>query len=140
MISYSYNTNYQLAHESNRYSDWLNRVAASENSNIEALTYIFVSDQELYEMNVKYLKHNTLTDIITFNYGTNDHLQGDVFISVDRVLENAQTYEVTEAEEMQRVLVHGLLHLIGYNDKSAEEQHEMRVKENEKIKMFHVEQ
>ncbi len=115
-------------------------MAISENANIDELTYIFVSDKELYEMNLKYLKHNTLTDIITFNYGTKDCIQGDVFISVDRVLENAQTYKVSEAEEMLRVLAHGLLHLLGFNDKSSEEEALMRIKEDEKIKMFHVEQ
>lgn len=139
MISYTYNTPYALSDES-IYSKWLESVALSEEASIEELSYIFVSDDELYDMNVKYLKHNTLTDIITFNYGSTSEIAGDVFISVDRVAENAKTYSVSETEEMLRVLAHGLLHLLGYNDKTDEDQKVMTLKEDEKIKMFHVEQ
>jgi len=100
---------------------------------------VFVSDEELYEMNVKYLNHNTLTDIITFNYVENEIVSGDIFISVDRVKENAVDFNVSFENELLRVMVHGLLHLMNYNDKTDEEQDMMTLKEDEKLKMFHVE-
>jgi rRNA maturation RNase YbeY len=99
-----------------------------------------VSDDELFEMNIKYLNHNTLTDIITFDYSENRALSGDLFISVDRVRENAETFKVSFDVELRRVMVHGLLHLAGYGDKSTEDEQLMRLKEDEKLKMFHVEQ
>ncbi len=99
-----------------------------------------MTDEELYEMNVKYLNHNTLTDIITFDYTENEALSGDLFISIDRVRENADTFEVSFDVELRRVMVHGLLHLAGYGDKTPEDEALMRQKEDEKLKMFHVEQ
>jgi len=91
-------------------------------------------------MNMKYLAHDTLTDIITFDYSEGNVLAGDVFISTDRVVENAKHYEVDEKEELRRVMAHGVLHLMGFNDKSTEEKSQMKMMENKFIKMFHVEQ
>jgi metalloprotein, YbeY/UPF0054 family len=112
----------------------------SEGCEIDGLQYVFVSDDELYEMNVKYLNHNTLTDIITFDYSENRTLNGDLFISIDRVRDNAVTFNASFDLELRRVMVHGLLHLAGYGDKSPEDEQLMRCKEDEKLKMFHVEQ
>lgn len=138
MIEYSYNTDFDLT-QANEISLWLQNVAESENFDIADLNYVFVSDDELYDMNVKYLNHNTLTDIITFNYVEKDLISGDIFISVDRVKENADDFKVTFENELRRVMVHGLLHLMNYNDKTDEEQELMTQKEDEKLKMFHVE-
>ena len=138
MIEYSYNTDFDLTH-ADKISLWLQNVAKSENFEIADLNYVFVSDEELYEMNVKYLNHNTLTDIITFNYVENEIVSGDIFISVDRVKENAVDFNVSFENELLRVMVHGLLHLMNYNDKTDEEQDLMTLKEDEKLKMFHVE-
>lgn len=138
MIEYSYNTDFDLT-QANEISLWLQNVAESENFYIADLNYVFVSDDELYDMNVKYLNHNTLTDIITFNYVEKDLISGDIFISVDRVKENADDFKVTFENELRRVMVHGLLHLMNYNDKTDEEQELMTQKEDEKLKMFHVE-
>ena len=138
MIEYSYNTDFDLI-QANEISLWLQNVAQSENFEIADLNYVFVSDNELYEMNVKYLNHNTLTDIITFNYVENELVSGDIFISVDRVKENAADFNVSFENELRRVMVHGLLHLMNYNDKTDEEQELMTQKENDKLKMFHVE-
>jgi len=139
MIEYAFQTNFELTHP-DLYSVWLKEVALSEGCEIDGLQYVFVSDDELYEMNVKYLNHSTLTDIITFDYSENRALSGDLFISVDRVRENAETFKVSFDVELRRVMVHGLLHLAGYGDKSTEDEQLMRLKEDEKLKMFHVEQ
>jgi rRNA maturation RNase YbeY len=138
VIEYSYNTDFDLT-QADEISLWLQNVAKSENFEIADLNYVFVSDEELYEMNVKYLNHNTLTDIITFNYVENEIVSGDIFISVDRVKENAVDFNVSFENELLRVMVHGLLHLMNYNDKTDEEQDLMTLKEDEKLKMFHVE-
>ncbi len=138
MIEYSYNTDFDLT-QANEISLWLQNVAQSENFEIADLNYVFVSDDELYEMNVKYLNHNTLTDIITFNYVENELVSGDIFISVDRVKDNAVDFNVSFEHELLRVMVHGLLHLMNYNDKTDEEQELMTQKEEDKLKMFHVE-
>ncbi|MFT7406844.1 MAG: putative rRNA maturation factor [Flavobacteriaceae bacterium] len=122
------------------FSLWLDKVAQSEGFTLGDLTYIFCNDNYLLELNKTYLKHDTLTDIITFDYVSGTVVSGDIFISVERLLDNAQTFNETFKNERLRVMAHGLLHLMGFNDKSAEDQVIMRKKENEKIKMFHVEQ
>ena len=139
MIDYASQTDFQLTHPE-VHSAWLKEVALSEGCEIDGLQYVFVSDDELYEMNVKYLNHNTLTDIITFDYSENRSLSGDLFISIDRVRENAVAFNASFDLELRRVMVHGLLHLAGYGDKSPEDEQLMRRKEDEKLKMFHVEQ
>ena len=120
--------------------DWLLRVAESEGYSLSALTYIFCNDQYLLGLNQTYLSHDTLTDIITFDYVEGTSVSGDIFISVDRLKENAAIFKVSFEEERLRVMAHGLLHLMGYKDKTTEDQLVMSNKENEKIKMFHVEQ
>lgn len=122
------------------FSLWLDKVAQSEGFTVGDLTYIFCNDDYLLELNKTYLKHDTLTDIITFDYVSGTVVSGDIFISVERLLENAEAFNDTFKNERLRVMAHGLLHLMGFNDKSAEDQVIMRKKENEKIKMFHVEQ
>ena len=122
------------------FSLWLDKVAQSEGFTLGDLTYIFCNDDYLLELNKTYLKHDTLTDIISFDYVSGNVVSGDIFISVERLLDNAQAFSETFKNERLRVMAHGLLHLMGFNDKSAEDQVIMRKKENEKIKMFHVEQ
>jgi probable rRNA maturation factor len=122
------------------FSLWLDKVAQSEGFTVGDLTYIFCNDDYLLELNKTYLKHDTLTDIITFDYVSGTVVSGDIFISVERLLENAEAFNDTFKNERLRVMAHGLLHLMGFNDKSTEDQSIMRKKENEKIKMFHVEQ
>ena len=119
--------------------DWLLRVAESEGYSLSALTYIFCNDQYLLGLNQTYLSHDTLTDIITFDYVEGTSVSGDIFISVDRLKENAAIFKVSFEEERLRVMAHGLLHLMGYKDKTTEDQLVMSNKENEKINMFHVE-
>ena len=110
---------------------WLRMVAESEMKRIGALNYIFCSDHYILDINQKYLQHDYFTDVITFDYCEGNLLSGDVFISVDTVRENALTYDAASfEEELYRVMVHGLLHLIGYDDHTPEQQKLMRSKEN----------
>ena len=109
---------------------WLKMVAESEIRRIGAVSIIFCSDREILDVNMKYLQHDYFTDIITFDYCEGDRLSGDLFISVDSVRENAVFYGVEFADELNRVMVHGILHLIGYDDHTLEEQKVMREKED----------
>ena len=137
-INYNYETNFSIDSEEG-YSDWICRVINSEGKLCSELSYIFCDDAYLLEINKEYLNHNTYTDIITFDYSTSNSISGDLFISIERVKDNAQKFGISELEELRRVMVHGVLHLLGYKDKEESEILEMRLKEEEKLKMFHVE-
>lgn len=139
MIEFHYETDFQL-HEESKFTDWLATVVASEKGRISQLDFIFCTDEYLLEKNRQYLNHDTYTDIITFDYSEGKTIAGDIFISIDRVRENSDKYNVRFDEETIRVMAHGVLHLLGYKDKSTEEIEVMRKKEEEKIKLFHVEQ
>lgn len=116
---------------------WLKSIAASEGYRIRVLNYIFCSDEYLYQINVDYLQHETYTDIITFdNSETEGEIEGDIFISIDRVKENAIRFKLPEEEELSRVLSHGLYHLMGYKDKKKSEAEQMRNKEQFAISLF----
>ena len=121
------------------YVDWINRVIISEGFSVGQIDYIFCSDEYLLELNKEYLNHDTFTDIITFDYTDGKIISGDIFISTDRVEDNARKFDVEFLSELRRVMSHGILHLAGFGDKSIEEKKIMREKEEEKIKMFHVE-
>lgn len=110
--------------------EWLNAIAFEENNKIENLNFLIVDDKRMIHFNKTYLNHNYPTDIITFNTSENKKISGDIIISLERVEENAKEYKVELEEELWRVMAHGLLHLIGYNDKSKEEKEKMRKKEN----------
>lgn len=111
-------------------SGWLSFCAETFDYQIGELTYVFCSDEHLYQMNVKYLSHDTYTDIITFDYTEENVVSGDLFISIDRVKDNALKYGVSFENELKRVMVHGLLHLLGFKDKSDEDADLMRKKED----------
>ena len=111
--------------------EWIERVAAVHEHRIVQLTYIFCSDEYLHQLNVEYLDHDTLTDVITFdNSDDADILEGDIFISVERVRENAQDLNISFRDELHRVMIHGVLHLLGYQDKDLLSQTAMRAKED----------
>ena len=111
-------------------SRWLKMVAESELKRLGDISIIFCSDNYILDVNMKYLQHDYFTDIITFDYCEGDRLSGDLFISVDSVRENASFYGTEFENELNRVIVHGLLHLIGYDDHTEEDQNTMRAKEN----------
>jgi probable rRNA maturation factor len=139
MINFNYETDFTLGDEQ-AFSDWLSAVIVSEKKNEGEINYIFCDDEYLHKINIEYLDHDTLTDIISFDYTVGNELNGDIFVSVERVADNARDFNVSFAEELKRVLSHGILHYCGYKDKSEEEAQLMRQKEEEKMKMFHVEQ
>jgi len=138
MISFNYELEFQLENEE-QYSSWISNVISSENKKEGDINYIFCDDEYILEINKQYLDHDYYTDIISFDYSVGNELHGDIFVSIERVRENAIEFEVTFDEELKRVLAHGVLHYCGYNDKTEEEELLMRSKEDEKIKMFHVE-
>ena len=138
MIDFHFKSGFGLD-DKTKFSDWITRVVVSEDFTVGQIDYIFCSDDYLLNINQEYLNHDTFTDIITFDYSNGRSISGDVFISTDRVNENAKTYEVSFDEELLRVMSHGVLHLMGYGDKMDEERKLMREKEDEKIKLFHVE-
>lgn len=115
---------------------WVNKIAASEKRKINSLAYNFCSDEELWKMNKQFLNHNTYTDIITFDYSEDGHISGEIYISADRVKENAEKLKITFKEELLRVMAHGLLHLCGYKDKSPIQQKQMRAAEERALKLF----
>lgn len=115
---------------------WIKTIIDKEKHTLGTINYMFCNDDELLEINIKHLNHNTLTDIITFDYTEDKKISSDIFISVDRVLENAKKFEVTFEEELRRVMIHGVLHLCGYKDKSKPDAELMRKKENWALKLF----
>lgn len=139
MISFNYETDFKLRMKA-KHSKWLSKVIESESRKEGEINYVFCDDAYLLEINQQYLKHDTLTDIISFDYSVGSELHGDVYISIPRVKENALDYKVNFDDELKRVMVHGLLHYCGYKDKSDNDKLLMRLKEEEKINMFHVEQ
>ena len=138
MIDFNYETDFVLDNET-VYSEWISAVILSEDKKEGEINYIFCDDDYLHKINVEYLQHDTLTDIISFDYSVGNELNGDIFVSVERVRENAQEFNVSFEEELRRVIIHGVLHYCGYKDKSEEDEQLMRSKEDEKMKLFHVE-
>ncbi len=117
--------------------NWLKALAKSENFKIGELNYIFCSDEYLYQINVDYLNHHTYTDIITFDNSEEEGIiEGDIFISIERVKENASKHQQEESSEISRVISHGLFHLMGYKDKSEEQSDTMRSQEELAIKLY----
>jgi probable rRNA maturation factor len=122
--------------EPQKLRDWISRVLHNQNCRLENLSFIFCSDNYLHQLNVDYLKHDDLTDVITFPYQAPPKVEGDIFISVERVRENAGIFGVAFEEELHRVMIHGVLHLCGFGDKTPEEINEMRLKEDEALTIF----
>ena len=115
---------------------WIETIIKKEKMSLGNLNYSFTSDESLLKINIEYLKHNTYTDIITFNYNEGKEISGDIFISIERVKENANKFEVSFEEELHRVMIHGVLHLSGYKDKSKADSDLMRKKENASLRLF----
>lgn len=115
---------------------WIKAITEKEKYQLGTINYIFCTDEELLEINLKHLNHNTYTDIITFDYTEGKKISSDIFISIERVLENAQKFKVDFDTELKRVMIHGVLHLCGYKDKTKTDAELMRKKENAAIKLF----
>jgi len=117
-------------------SNWIKSVVSCYNKKIGDIAYIFCSDEKILDINIQYLNHDYYTDIITFDYSEDNIISGDLFISLDTVKSNAKKFGVNYTEELHRVIIHGILHLCGLNDKSPEEELIMREKENEALKIL----
>ena len=116
---------------------WIKNVVAKEGASIEELNFILCSDPYLKQVNIDYLQHDYFTDIITFDNSEEEGvLEGDIFISIDRIKENSQDFDAPFEQELRRVIIHGVLHLIGYGDKSEDEQLQMRKKEDEYLSLY----
>lgn len=135
MIYFNYETDFELGDEQ-RYTDWIARIIASEGKSEGEISYIFCDDEYLLKINQEYLEHDYYTDIISFDYSIGNQLNGDVFISIERVKDNAHEFSVPFKDELHRVMAHGILHYCGYKDKTDEEAEVMRAKEDEKSLMF----
>ena len=136
MISFtSVEINYNLKNKL-KVRSWVRSIIESERKRPGDITYVFCNDEYLVGMNEKYLKHHTLTDIITFDYSEEGILSGDIFISVERVKENAVSFNTTFNQEIGRVMAHGVLHLSGYKDRSTEDKKVMRGKEDLYLSTF----
>jgi probable rRNA maturation factor len=115
---------------------WIKRVIEAEKKTLGQLNFVFTSDKNLLATNIQFLNHNTYTDIITFDYCEAQKINGDIIISVERVRENAKTFKVVFEDELKRVIIHGVLHLCGYKDKSKKDVEQMRSKENLALRKF----
>lgn len=137
MIDFNYELDFELEHEED-YIAWLSSIIFSHQKSLGDISFIFCNDDYLHRINMEYLKHDTLTDIISFDYSDGSIISGDIFISIERVKDNATTYNVSFKTELLRVLSHGILHFLGYKDKTKEDILQMRNKEEESIELFHV--
>lgn len=139
MIDFNYETEFKLENNED-IRCWISAVLKSENKKEGEINYVFCDDEYLLKINQDHLQHDYYTDIISFDYSMGNEINGDMFISVERVQENAIDFNVSFDDELKRVLVHGILHYCGYKDKTKEDELLMRCKEDEKLAMFHVEQ
>ncbi|MUP45125.1 rRNA maturation RNase YbeY [Gramella sp. BOM4] len=138
-INFFAENSFELKEES-AYRNWVERVIESEDKYQGDINFIFCDDEYLHEINVQYLSHDTYTDIISFDNSIGTTLHGDIFISTERVAENASEFGTDFDKELKRVMIHGVLHFCGYKDKTESEKELMRRKEEEKMELFHVEQ
>ena len=135
MTSFHYELEFNLDNEQ-EISNWISGVISAENCNEGEINYIFCDDEYLLKINQDFLDHDTYTDIISFDYSVGKELHGDIFISVERVKENAGKFEVPFNKELQRVIIHGILHYCGYKDKEEEDKAIMRSKEDHYISLL----
>ena len=138
MITFNYETSFELKSES-LLEYWIDNVVSKEDFCIGEINYIFCDDEYLHKLNVEFLQHDTLTDIISFDNTLGNLISGDIYISIERVTDNAKDFKVSFLDELHRVMIHGVLHYMGYKDKSEEEKIKMRNAENtalSKVKQF----
>jgi len=135
MILFFSETKFQLS-QKRPLKNWLGKVIKQENMQIGDINIVFYNDEQLLKLNKQYLHHDTFTDIITFDYSEKNMLHGDIFISIERVKENAQRFNYAFEEELRRVMAHGILHLCGYKDKKNEDKQLMTQKEESALLLF----
>ena len=132
MITFNSETSFTLKNQ-NKLVKWIGDVVSSEGFQVGEINYIFCDDSYLNKINQEFLNHDTFTDVISFDYTLGKEIGGDIFISIERVLENAEKFNEVFENELHRVMIHGILHFIGYKDKTKKDKTLMRTKEDEKI-------
>ena len=132
MITFNSETSFTLKNQK-KLVKWISDVVSSEGFQVGEINYIFCDDVYLHKINQEFLNHDTFTDIISFDYTLGKEVGGDIFISIERVLENAEKFDEVFENELHRVMIHGILHFMGYKDKTKKEKTLMRTKEDEKI-------
>lgn len=135
MITYNFETLFNL-NDTSIISDWIHKVISNEGLETGEINFIFCDDDYLLKLNVAFLDHDTLTDIISFDYTMGNLISGDVYISIPRVMENASIFNTSFQNELYRVIIHGILHYCGYKDKSEDEKLIMRSKEDEYLSVL----
>jgi rRNA maturation RNase YbeY len=138
-IEFVYNTDFELPNK-DLVSDWVLRVVNSHGCKVDEIIYAFFDDEDLKKLNIRFLKHDYYTDVISFDETNDQVVSGNIAISVDRVKENAIQNGVDFEDELRRVMIHGVLHFIGFNDKTSVEKKEIRKQEALALSMFHVKQ
>lgn len=136
-INYQYQDIKFVLKEKRKVSKWINDVIKLHQKKLGSVSYIFCSNQYILELNQQYLNHNYFTDIITFDYCYDNIVEGDIFISIDTVLDNSHRFKTNFNDELLRVIIHGVLHLVGFSDKTAKQQKQMRVLEDEALSIFY---
>jgi rRNA maturation RNase YbeY len=137
MIAFHYETSFELSNE-NFLNDWINTIVLSHGYTIGEINYIFCDDTYLHKLNLDFLQHDTLTDIISFDSTLGKLIGGDIFISVERVVENAKDYKVSFTDELHRVMIHGVLHYMGFKDKSIVDKKRMRKEEDNALVLLSI--
>lgn len=133
MIDFNYETDFKLDDEK-IIAKWISAVILSEGFEVGDILYVFCNDEFLHKLNVEFLSHDTFTDIISFDYGMGKQVNGEIYISIERVLDNSNDFNTEFLDELHRVIIHGILHFCGYKDKSESEETEMRSKEDLSLK------
>jgi len=133
LITFNSETHFSLENEA-KIASWVQHIIVSEGYTVGEVGYIFCNDSYLNNINKEFLNHDTLTDIISFDYCLGKQVNGEIYISIERVTDNAKLYQVSFENELSRVIIHGVLHFLGYSDKTPEEKKGMRLKENTCLK------
>lgn len=135
MINFYSETAFELSNKE-QIKRWVSEIVKLESHELGEVNYIFCDDAYLHKLNIQFLNHDTLTDIISFDNSLGKQIHGEIYISIERVRENATTFSQSFKEELHRVIIHGILHFCGYKDKTEEEEQTMREKENSALKLL----
>jgi rRNA maturation RNase YbeY len=137
MITFNYETPFSIKNET-KISNWIHSIILQHSFELGEINYIFCDDAYLLKLNIEFLQHDTLTDIISFDTTLGKLIGGDVFVSIERIKENAKTFAVPFEEELHRVMIHGVLHFLGFKDKTSNEKTAMRNKEEESLSLLNI--
>lgn len=135
MIEFNFETDFQLENEP-KVNQWISDIIVAEGFELGEVLYVFCDDEYLLNLNIKFLNHDTLTDILSFDYCLGKQINGEIYISVDRVADNAKDFNTEFVDELHRVMIHGIFHFCGYKDKSDTEEACMREKEEESLRIL----